>query len=270
MPDIQHLPLSELKPWPGNARTHSRKQVKQLADSIRRFGFTQPLLIDEDNRILAGHGRVRAARELGFTTVPCLRIDDLSQIEKRAYVLADNKLALNAGWDQDLLIEELKGLVAEDLSFEIGVTGFSIAETERLLAAGPGETTDDPEEERPAGDAPARCRPGDVWQLGAHWLVCRDELRSEVAAKLLSEARPRMPIAMPPEDAASSMSARMKADWTEAFIAAGEAGRTVLLSEADPARCDRIIRRWEAYAKATACRAGVACAGSVAMKGDRP
>src|SRR6516164_6747190 len=100
---IETVPLDQLRPWPRNARTHSRKQIRQLAESIRCFGFTNPVLIDRDNRILAGHGRVEAARELGMETVPCLRIEHMSPAEKRAYVLADNKLALNAGWDEELL-----------------------------------------------------------------------------------------------------------------------------------------------------------------------
>ena len=95
---LERLPVDQLRPWPRNARTHSRKQVRQIAESIRRFGFTNPVLIDGENRILAGHGRVEAARELGLATAPCLRIDHMSATEKRAYVLADNKLALNAGW----------------------------------------------------------------------------------------------------------------------------------------------------------------------------
>jgi ParB-like chromosome segregation protein Spo0J len=106
---IENLPIDQLRPWPRNARTHSRKQIKQIAESIRHFGFTNPVLIDGENSILAGHGRVEAARQLGMTSVPCLRVDHLSPAEKRAYVLADNKLALNAGWDEELLALELQG-----------------------------------------------------------------------------------------------------------------------------------------------------------------
>ncbi|QIG48955.1 ParB N-terminal domain-containing protein [Nordella sp. HKS 07] len=140
MPDIRNVPVAELKPWPGNARLHSRKQVNQLAQSIRRFGFTHPILIDEENRILAGHGRVRAAGELGLAQVPCLRIDHLSPAEKRAYVLADNKLALNAKWDQKLLADELTGLITEDVTFDIG---FSLAEIDGLIATSPAKANDD-------------------------------------------------------------------------------------------------------------------------------
>ena len=116
---LETLPLDQLRPWPRNARTHSRKQIRQIAESIRRFGFTNPVLIDGENRILAGHGRVEAARELGMATVPCLRVDHLSPAEKRAYVLADNKLALNAGWDEELLALELKELMEADIEFDV-------------------------------------------------------------------------------------------------------------------------------------------------------
>ena len=95
---LESLPIDQLRAWPRNARTHSRKQIRQIIESIRRFGFTTPVLIDSENRILAGHGRVEAARELGMATAPCLRVDHLSAAEKRAYVLADNKIALNAGY----------------------------------------------------------------------------------------------------------------------------------------------------------------------------
>jgi ParB-like chromosome segregation protein Spo0J len=98
---VETVSLEELRPWPRNARTHSRKQIQQIAESIRRFGFTNPVLIDGENRILAGHGRVEAAREIGMPTAPCLRVDHRSAAEKRAYVLADNKLALNAGWERN-------------------------------------------------------------------------------------------------------------------------------------------------------------------------
>ncbi len=124
--NIEMIAIGDLTPWATNARTHSKKQVRQIADSIETFGFTNPVLIDERRRILAGHGRVEAARLLGWSEVPCLRIEHMSEAEKRAYVLADNKLALNAGWDEDLLAAELGALMTEELDFDIGVTGFSI------------------------------------------------------------------------------------------------------------------------------------------------
>ncbi len=125
--------ISTLKPWARNARTHSKKQIKQLANSIETFGFTNPILIDKNSSILAGHGRVEAAKQLGRSEVPCIRIEHMTEAQKRAYVLADNKLALNAGWDEDLLAEELGELLSLDLDFDIDITGFSIAEVDNLI-----------------------------------------------------------------------------------------------------------------------------------------
>jgi ParB-like chromosome segregation protein Spo0J len=112
---LTRLPLDRLKPWARNARTHSKKQIRQIADSIETFGFTNRVLIDQDGRILAGHGRVAAAKLLGMAEVPCLHLEGMSEARKRAYVLADNKLALNAGWDEDLLAGELEALMEMDL-----------------------------------------------------------------------------------------------------------------------------------------------------------
>ena len=122
---------AELRPYPGNPRTHSRKQVRQIADSIQRFGFTNPILISECGEIIAGHGRVQAAKLLGMADVPTIRLANLSKEELRAYVLADNKLALNAGWDHELLAIELQGLI--DLDFDVALTGFSPTEIDLTL-----------------------------------------------------------------------------------------------------------------------------------------
>ncbi len=120
--------ISELKPYARNARTHSVKQIKQIAASIERFGFTNPILVSDENEIVAGHGRVEAAKLLGLTSVPTIALSHLSDEERRAYVLADNKLALNAGWDTEMLAIELQSLV--DLDFDVEVTGFSLAEVD--------------------------------------------------------------------------------------------------------------------------------------------
>lgn len=116
---IHHLPPADLRPWARNARTHSKRQARQIAGSIRTFGFTNPVLIDRDNAILAGHGRVEAAKLMGLETVSCLRIEHMTPEQKRAYVIADNKPALNAGWDEDLLAEELEALSSLDLDFDV-------------------------------------------------------------------------------------------------------------------------------------------------------
>jgi len=118
--------ITSLQPYPRNARTHSKKQIKQIASSIERFGFTNPVLISDDGEIIAGHGRVEAAKLLKWKAVPTLALSHLSATERRAYVLADNKLALNAGWDKEILAIELQALV--DLQFDVELTGFSLAE----------------------------------------------------------------------------------------------------------------------------------------------
>jgi ParB-like chromosome segregation protein Spo0J len=130
-PAIEHVSVPSLKPYPRNARRHSKAQIKQIAASIERFGFNNPVLIADDGGIIAGHGRVAAAKLLGIETVPAVRLSHLTEVERRAYVIADNKLALNAGWDREMLAIELQGLV--DLDFEVELTGFSLAEVDIVL-----------------------------------------------------------------------------------------------------------------------------------------
>lgn len=172
---VEMRPIAELRPHAGNARTHSRRQVRQLADSITRFGFTNPVVVGDDDTILAGHGRVMAARELGMTEVPTLRLSHLSPAERRAYALADNKLALNAGWDRELLAIELQALI--DLEFEVELTGFSLAEIDLALDAAadcdPGGR-DNPEDDVPPVPERPISRQGDLWLCGRHRLLCGD------------------------------------------------------------------------------------------------
>ena len=124
---IEHLPPGSLKPYDRNARTHSPKQIAQIAASIKAFGFNNPVLIDKDNGIIAGHGRVEAAKLLGHATVPCVRLEHLNDAQKRAYILADNRLAEKAGWDPEILKIELQHLTSLDLDFDVTVTGFEMA-----------------------------------------------------------------------------------------------------------------------------------------------
>ena len=197
---IEKLPIVSLRPWARNARTHSKKQIRQIARSIEAFGFTNPVLIDAERSILAGHGRVAAAKRLGLEEVPCVRLDHMTPAQKRAYVIADNKLALNAGWDEDLLGEELGVLLELDTDFEIEITGFSVAEVDCLIEGLAPEEPDDPEADRlPDPRAvPARCRHGDVWQLGPHRLVCGDALNAETVDLLMAGETARMVFTDPP------------------------------------------------------------------------
>jgi DNA modification methylase len=195
---IQIMTIGALRPYPRNARTHSKKQMKQIAESIRRFGFTNPVLIDEAGMILAGHGRVEAAKLLGMTEVPCLRFDHMSAAEKRAYILTDNKLALNAGWDEELLGDELKALLADNVDLDICLTGFSIAEVDRLIEGQEPEEAGNPADDRVVEEAPLRCRPGDLWALGPHRLLCGDALDSSNVAIVMAGEQARMVFTDPP------------------------------------------------------------------------
>ena len=185
------ISIDDLRPYPRNARTHSKKQIRQIADSIERFGFTNPVLIDDANMILAGHGRVEAAKRLGLHEVPCLRLAAMSEAEKRAYILADNKIAQNAGWDEDLLAGELAFILAEVGEIAIDITGFSVAEVDMIV--GTAETgplpQDDGDDALPAPAAtPPITRLGDVWQLGHHRLVCGDARDDTAYAALMVSA----------------------------------------------------------------------------------
>ncbi len=195
---IEYCPVTSLRAWAKNARTHSNKQLRQIADSIRNFGFTSPVLIDGKNLILAGHARVAAAKLAGLTEVPCVRLVHLTQKQKQAYVLADNKLALNAGWDEDILGEELSKLLAVDSDFNIELTGFSIPEADLLLEGLTPEEPGNPAEDRLPDAAPARCSAGDLWQLGAHRLVCADALNADTVGLLMGGEKARMVFTDPP------------------------------------------------------------------------
>lgn len=198
--EIHYLPPSSLSPWAKNPRTHSARQIRQLAASIREFGFTNPILIDERNQVLAGHGRLAAAKQLALEMVPCIRVPGLTEIQKRAYVIADNKLALNALWDEDLLAAELSCLLAENIKFDIGVTGFSIAEVDVLIEGLNPETGGNAKDDLlpPFGEGETRCRPGDLWALGPHRLICGDALHRNVVSTLMGGEMAQMVFCDPP------------------------------------------------------------------------
>jgi DNA modification methylase len=193
------IDLAALHPQAKNARVHSKKQLRQLAASIKEFGFTAPVLIDGENAILAGHGRVDAAKLAGLDKVPCIRLDHLSPSQKRAYALADNKIALNATWDEQLLAEELKSLSEIDISFDLDVTGFSVAEFDSLIEDLTAEEPNDPNDDRPApNDLDPRCHPGDLWRLGPHRLLCGNALDFAAIAVLMANEEARMVFTDPP------------------------------------------------------------------------
>jgi len=259
-PGVIMTPLSDLKPYKRNARTHSDKQVQQIANSIKRFGFMNPVLIDDKGGILAGHGRVEAAKRLGLTSVPTIRTAHLSDVEKRAYILADNKIAANAGWDKDMLRVELAELSSLDVDFDLEITGFGTAEID-VLIDGPlsiGEVTDDEEEvPEPETDKPAITQPGDVWQLGKHRLVCGDALEPETYKALMQGKKAHMVFTDPPYNVpvnghVGGLGKTKHREFAmasgemspEEFIAAEKTHRCARVIELDPHYCDVILRRW--------------------------
>jgi len=191
--------IATLRPYARNARTHSKKQVKQIARSIERFGFTNPVLVSDEGEIIAGHGRVEAARLLGWKTVPTIALSHLSETERRAYVLADNKLALNAGWDKEILAIELQALV--ELDFDLELTGFSIAEADLVIAeAGDADpdAPDGPDDAVELATGLPVSRHGDLWYLGRHRLLCGDARSALDFEALLDGGRADLVFTDPP------------------------------------------------------------------------
>jgi DNA modification methylase len=192
--EIEYISPSELHPNLRNARTHSGKQRRQIAESIRKYGFTNPILVDGDNNILAGHGRLEAAKLLKLETVPCRRLVNMTPAQMRAYVIADNKLALNAGWDEEILAAELEELQLLDPEFEIEDTGFSIAEFDGLVESqNPAEPGDPADDQLPdlAEDAPVS-RVGDLWLLDGHRVICGSALEEQTYKNLLAGEKAQM------------------------------------------------------------------------------
>lgn len=183
---IRVRPVAELVPYARNARTHSAAQIDQLARSIQQFGFTNPVLVHSDGTLIAGHGRVMAAKQLGIHAVPTIDVDWMSDEQRRAYILADNQLALNAGWDEDLLAQEMADL--RGLGFDLTLLGFADARMDELLANVDvmGAAEKDPDGDVPPLEREAHTRLGDVWALGPHRLICGDATDASVVATLMA------------------------------------------------------------------------------------
>jgi DNA modification methylase len=196
---IEFVPLDQLTPYKGNARTHSRKQIGQIANSIERFGFNTPVLIDDSGQIIAGHGRVEAAKLLGMGSVPTLRLSHLSAADKRAYIIADNRIAEKAGWDRELLAIELQALI--DIDFDIELTGYETSAVDIILedaeeAEGKPVGTEDEASEPLPG--PTVSQPGDLWVLGNHQLLCGDARDHDAYQKLLRDEKASFVFTDPP------------------------------------------------------------------------
>jgi DNA modification methylase len=194
---IELRAVEELKSNPNNARTHSKRQIKLIADSISAFGFVNPVLVDDQGMVIAGHGRLAAAKRLGMEEVPTIRLSHLSHDEKRAYVLADNQLAAIAGWDPEILAIELQHLTEITVDFDVTVTGFEAPQIDVILAKARAPATKD---EVAAIDrtGPSVCRPGDIWALGKHRIVCADATLMTSYAALMGEEMACIAFSDPP------------------------------------------------------------------------
>jgi DNA modification methylase len=197
---IEYLPISRIKLRTSNPRTHSDKQIDQIARSIQRFGFTNPIIADGEDNLVAGEGRLKAAKRLSYSEVPVVRLEDMTGAEIRAYVIADNKLAENAGWDRNLLALELQYLSDLGLDdLDITITGFELPEIEVLMGEVAAANNDDSADEvvEPA-PGPAITRLGDVWHIGGHRLVCGDSTKPETYQALLADKRAQIVFSDPP------------------------------------------------------------------------
>lgn len=187
--------VSELIPYVRNARTHSQAQVAQIAASIREFGFLSPILVAEDNTILAGHGRLAAALKLGLKKVPCVKENHLTETQKRAYIIADNKLSLNAGWDNELLAVELSELEGAD--FNLDLLGFDEVELSSIFDADKDVSDDDFDVEKEL-EEPCFSKTGDIWTLGRHRVICGNATKLETFKTLLEDTKVNLVVTDPP------------------------------------------------------------------------
>lgn len=196
--------VRDLRPYGSNSRTHSPEQIAQIEASMREFGFTNPLLIDNENTIIAGHGRLEAAKNLGIDEMPCVVIEDFTPAQRAAYVIADNKLALNAGWDMDMLRTQLDLL--DDFGFDLSLTGFGVDEIADIFGGTENQGLVEDDECPPVPEM-AICRPGEVWILGSHRLLCGDSTYVDDFDKLMCGQQPNTMVTDPPYGVA------YEADW---------------------------------------------------------
>lgn len=194
--DMQLVPIGKLVPYANNARTHSPEQVTKLRSSLREFGFINPVIIDRGYGIIAGHGRVLAAKAEGITDVPCVFVDHLTEAQKKAYILADNRYAMDAGWDEEMLRIELEAL--QGMDFDLGLTGFDEKELADLFATDDGDAEEDDFDVDAELEKPCISHLGDVWHLGKHRVICGDSTTSETYQRLLGEEKVNLVCTDPP------------------------------------------------------------------------
>ena len=199
--EMQLIPLGKLVPYVNNARTHSPEQLAKLRSSLREFGFINPVIIDRDLNVIAGHGRIAAAKEEGITEVPCVFVDYLTEAQKKAYILADNRMALDAGWDEELLRIEIESLQGAD--FDVSLTGFGEDEIADLFAGdGEKDVKDDDFDLSAALEKAAFVERGDIWTVGRHRLMCGDATSAEDVAALMDGKKANLIVTDPPYNVA--------------------------------------------------------------------
>lgn len=195
--EMQLVPLSKLVPYVNNARTHSPEQINKLRSSLREFGFINPVIIDRDYGVIAGHGRILAAKEEGIAEVPCVFADHLTEAQKKAYIIADNRMALDAGWDEELLRVEIEALQVE--AFDLSLTGFDDKEIADLFAADTeSEAKDDDFDLTASLEKASFAEKGDVWTVGRHRLMCGDATNADDVGILMGETKANMILTDPP------------------------------------------------------------------------
>ena len=194
--EFQLVDINKLVPYANNARTHNKEQILKLRSSLREFGFVNPVIIDKNYTIIAGHGRVMAAKEEGIKEVPCVYADHLTDAQKKAYILADNRMALDAGWDDELLAVEMEEL--QNLGFDLGLTGFDESEIADLFAVDSDEAKEDNFDVDGELEKPCKSKPGDIWHLGKHTVICGDSTLPETYAALLGDTKVNLVCTDPP------------------------------------------------------------------------
>ena len=195
--NIQYIPTENLTPYKNNAKKHPEKQVQQIAASIQQFGFINPIIVNSDEEIIAGHGRLEGAKALKLKQVPVILVDHLTEAQVKAYRLADNQLTMNSGYDTELLRIELTDLSSLDLDFNLDITGFELPEIEFLIEGETPKETDS-DDEIIEENVPKRASFGDVWQLGEHKLICGDSTKAETYALLLGDEKANVIFTDPP------------------------------------------------------------------------
>ena len=193
---MELVDINKLVPYQNNARTHNQEQITKLRSSLREFGFINPIIIDENYGVIAGHGRLMAAKEEGFSEVPCVYADNLTEAQKKAYILADNRMAMDAGWDEELLKLEIEELQA--MEFDVSFTGFEEQEIADLFAADSSQAKEDDFDVESELEKPCFSKPGDVWHLGKHRVICGDSTLAETYEALLGDTKPNLVCTDPP------------------------------------------------------------------------